>query len=347
MKEIITEQAFRTQLEKSPVGGFLFFGEEDYLKAYALKQAKSIVSPDPSLAIFNDINVDCSTGGVNGDAFFAAVAAAPMMADVKLVTLNGLSVNDMKAEELDRFIDSLELLDEYDFNLLIVSVPSGMIDEGRLPKAPSSALKKLGEKLTPVHFPRVPDAKLSSWIVRHFAHRGIAVREGIPAAILEYCGRNMYSLANEIDKLSFYALSKGRKEVLREDIELVACPSDEISAFALSSAITDGNTDLALRILGIMKSKHVDPLIILGELSRAIGDLVAVKKMTDAGNSIDDMLPIMRPMTDFKIRAYQAKVRDMPLEKLEEALELCTEADLAQKQSMSGYIAIEKLICSL
>ena len=197
MKEIITEQAFRTQLEKSPVGGFLFFGEEDYLKAYALKQAKSIVSPDPSLAIFNDINVDCSTGGVNGDAFFAAVAAAPMMADVKLVTLNGLSVNDMKAEELDRFIDSLELLDEYDFNLLIVSVPSGMIDEGRLPKAPSSALKKLGERLTPVHFPRVPDAKLSSWIVRHFAHRGIAVREGIPAAILEYCGRNMYSLAND------------------------------------------------------------------------------------------------------------------------------------------------------
>lgn len=347
MKEIINEQAFRARLEKSPVGGFLFFGEEDYLKAYALKQARSIVAPDPSLAIFNDITVDCTTQGFSGDAFFSAVAAAPMMADVKLVTLSGLAVSEMKAEELDRFCETLELLDEYDFNTVIVTVPAGMIDDTRLPKNPSTALKKLGERLTPVHFPRVPDAKLASWAVRHFAHRGIAVREGVPAAILEYCGRNMYTLANEIDKLSFYALAHGRNEVLQEDIELVACPSDEINSFALSSAITDGNTDLAMRILGIMKSKHVDPLIILGELSRAIGDLIAVKKMTDAGNSVEDMLPIMRPTPEFKIRAYQSRVRNIPLDKLENALGLCIEADLAQKQSMSGYIAIEKLICSL
>jgi hypothetical protein len=72
-----------------------------------------------------------------------------------------------------------------------------------------------------------------------------------------------------------------------------------------------------------------------------------LEEMTDAGNSVEDILPIMKPMTDFKIRAYQTKVRDMPLEKLEGALELCIEADLAQKQSMSGYLAIEKLICSL
>lgn len=347
MKEIITEQVFRERIARSAVGGYLLFGDEDYLKLHALKYAKEIAAPDPSLSIFNDITVDCSTSGYSHEALYSALAAAPMMAESKVVTLSGLCVNEMKAEELDRFCEELEMLDEFDFNLLIVTVSAGMLDEGYLPRTPSTALKKLGERLTPVRFGRVQDAKLCSWVIRHFNHHGLQVHKGVPAALLEYCGKNMYTLANEIEKLSFYALSKGRSEVALEDIDTVSSPSDEIESFSLGAAVIDGSNDKAMRILGIMKSKHIDPLVILGELSRAIADMLTVKRMTDAGNSVNDMIAVLKPISEFRVRMYQSKVRELPIEKLEGALRLCSEADLAQKQSMSGYIAIEKLVCSL
>ena len=39
MNQIITDAEFRKKTEKNPTGGFLFFGDEDYLKAHNLKTA--------------------------------------------------------------------------------------------------------------------------------------------------------------------------------------------------------------------------------------------------------------------------------------------------------------------
>ena len=43
MKNIITEAAFRKMIAANPSGGYLFFGDEDYLKSYALKAARAAV----------------------------------------------------------------------------------------------------------------------------------------------------------------------------------------------------------------------------------------------------------------------------------------------------------------
>ena len=40
MKEIMTDVAFRKKIERDATGGYLFFGDEDYLKAFALKAAR-------------------------------------------------------------------------------------------------------------------------------------------------------------------------------------------------------------------------------------------------------------------------------------------------------------------
>ena len=347
MKEIITEAAFRKRIAADPTGGYLFFGEEDYLKHHALKAARAAVCPDPTLAIFNDMNVDCSVSGFSPNAISSAIAASPMMADTKIVTVSGLEVRGMRAEELDAVCDAISVIDEFDFNLFILTFPSGMIDEGYLPKNPSTTLAKLCERLTPVRFEIVTDAKLASWALRHFEHRGVKAEAGVTDALLSRCGRDMFVLSGEIDKLSFYALANGRDYVLCGDVENVTCVSEDLESFALGNAIMDGNAQKALNTLGIMKGKKIEPTIILAELTRTFSDMLAVKLLTASGTPPAEIGKILGRMHEYKVGLYQRSVKEIPVERLRTCLDMCAAADKALKNSFtsSGYLEIEKLVC--
>ncbi len=350
MKEIITEAAFRKRIESRAAGGYIFFGDEDYLKHHALKFARQTVCPDPSLAVFNDMSVDFSATGTTPASVFSAISAAPMMADVKLVTISGLNMKDLRESELAEICEALSAIEEYDFNTLILYFPSGTIEEGTA-KAPSKDIQKFGEILTPVRFDKVPDAKLGSWAVRHFNHNGVNVEAGVLSALIERCGRDMFNLVSEIDKISYFVLSEGRDVVTRADVELVSCDSAELGPFALSNAIMEGDGAGALRALEKMKARRTDPIYILGELTRMFSDMLAIKVMTAKSMppaEISSSLRIKgeRKMNEYRIGLIQQSVKDVPVERLARALDMCAKADLAMKTSMSGYLEIEKLICS-
>ena len=86
-----TDSEFKKRIDKSPIGGFLFFGDEDYLKSHSLKTAIATSCPDPSLSVFNLMTVDPMSSDLP-EALASALAAAPMMADAKTVELSG-SIN--------------------------------------------------------------------------------------------------------------------------------------------------------------------------------------------------------------------------------------------------------------
>ena len=350
MKEIITEAAFRKRIEKNATGGYMFFGDEDYLKLHTLKLVREKVCPDPSLAVFNDMSVDFSAMGTTPSSVFSAISASPMMADEKLVTVSGIVMKELKESELTELCDALSSINEYDYNMLILYFPSGTIDEGK-PKAPSKDIQRFGEILTPVRFDKVPEAKLASWAVRHFDHNGVNVDTGVPSALIERCGRDMFNLAGEIDKISYYVLASGRNVVTRADVELVGSDSAELLPYALSNAIMEGNAEGALSALDKIKMSKTEPVYILGELTRMFSDMLAVKVMTASGMSCADISESLRikgerRMNEFRIGLVQQSVKDVPVGRLKRALEMCAEADIAMKSSMSGYLEIEKLICS-
>lgn len=347
MKEILTDAAFRKKIEKDATGGYLFFGDEDYLKAHAIKAARAIACPDPSLAVFNDMTVDCSASDNFIDSLASAIAAAPMMAETKMVTMTGLSVNDLKPSEIDALASAAATIEEFDFNLLIISVPAGMLDEGYLPKRPSATLAKLCEHLTPVHFPKVAPAKLASWIVRHLEHNGVRAESGVPLAIIERCGGDMFTLSNEVDKLSFYALSQGRDSVSLADVPLVTCPNDEFDSFALSTAVAEGNSARALDVLALMKARKIEPVIVFSELARTLGDMLAVKMLLNARKNTAEIAAALKFKSEYQVRMIANRVRDVSVEYLRSAVESCSAADAALKLSPTGYVEIEKLICSL
>ena len=158
----------------------------------------------------------------------------------------------------------------------------------------------------------------------------------------------MFTLSGEVEKLCAYVKSHGRDSVTAEDIEKVACLNESFDAFALSSAIVDGNHALALRILATVKAQKTEPVAVMGELSKSLSDMLTVKLMATAGASPMDMVPVMKLKSDYKVRLYLDKVRNLSKEKLMNAVEMCTKVDQALKtSSSSGYTEIEMLICAL
>ena len=342
--EIIREDVFRKQLKKGLSGGYLFFGEEDYLKAHAMKAAADSICAEEAFALFNHVHLDAMD--YTADKLVDALMPPPMMAEQKLVTVSGLALSSMRAGELEDLCDALGALRDYDYNVLILSIPAGLMEEGALPKRPSPILKRLSELLTPVRFESIAGARLAGWVGKHFEHHGVTAEPALCSYLIDRCGKSMYHLASETEKLSYYVLSHGKTIVTRTDVDLVAVPEVSSDAFALANAILDGKYADAMDALSVMKFRRVDPIIILGEVSRVICDLISVKALQREGLPLGELASVLK-MNEYKAKIYAAGAASKPMERLTRAVELCSEADLSLKLSPQGYLAIEKLIACL
>lgn len=344
--ECIKETDFRREIKNNPRTGYLFFGDEDYLKAFAQKSAKEAICPDPTLAFFNELRI--AAMDFTPDKLLDALMPMPMMADRKLVTVTGLNFNTMRADELEALCEALSRLSEYDYNVLILSVAADCLDAGYLPKKPSQTLKKLAEHLTPVYFERCTEAKLAAWMQKHFAHNGAEASPSFCNAMLSYCGHSMFLLSNEIDKLCYYLLSHEKTVATEEDMRLVCTPVNEYDAFAFTNAIMEGKQEIALGILSDYIRRRVEPTMILGDVIKVICEMIAVRAMTADGVSTAEIGAAFKPpLHEFKVGLYQKSLRSTTEKRLRRALEFCQEADASLKLSSRSYAPLERLICIL
>ena len=341
--QIITDADFRRALKGDISGGFLFFGDEDYLKLHALRSAREAVCPDPSLEIFNDIRIDGSE--FDPAALANALPTLPVMADKKLIEVTGLDMSGVKKTDADALFEILEEAADYDFNIIVISAISGGIDEGYLPKRPSKMLNAFGKYLTPVHFPRSTPAMLTKWVARHFAHNGIEADTGLCSALIDYCGKDMFILANETDKLSWYLHSAGRTRLESADVGRVCIPDTGYDTFAFANAVSARRRAEALNILAEMQRRRIEPTLVMGEITATFCNMLSARMLADDGLSPADIGKKLGNMHEYKVKLMLGC--GLGVDKLRALLELCAEADRALKNSSSaGYIPIERLICS-
>ncbi len=347
---LIKEADFRRELKSGPTGGYLFFGEEDYMKAAAIRMARqSVTEHDPAMAPFNDIRMeglDFTPG-----ALLDAMTVPPMGGEEdggrKIITVTGLNLGSMKSAEMDTLTEALEALSDYPYNLLILSVGADAMDYGNLPKKPSALLTALSEYLTPVYFERNTPAKLAGWVQKHYAAEGVKASPELCRFTIEYCGRQMYTLASEIDKVAFYVRAKGRDTATETDVRAAAIPTMEYDAFAFTNAITERRRADALDILADLKLRRVDPLYILSEVSRVVGNLYAVRAMADAGQTPAEISSALG-IHEYRVSLFLKQMRSIDPERLRRTLAATGDADLALKRSSSdGYGVIERIICGM
>lgn len=344
MNAVISEADYRKQIGKTAGKAYLFFGEEDYLKAHAVKQTRAAICEDPAFAVFNDITVDAAD--YTPDGLLNAMSPPPMMADGRLIVLRGLDFTSMKPADADALIETLAILPEYDYNTILLYVPDGQIDVGILPKRPSALFKKLAEVLIPVRFDPPTPARLAAWAGKHFAHFGVQASPAECTFLVSYVGESMFRLAAEIEKLAYYVLAAGRDTVCEQDIRLVTVSQPQSDAFALSNAILAGKSREALEVLSVMKFERTEPTAVMGELAKTLCDMYATRLLLDAGRTQKEIAAVLN-LHEYKAGLIVRAVSRTALSRLSRAIALCAEADVALKSSYGDYTPIEKLICSL
>ena len=319
MAVIIKDAEFRKEIKSAPKCCYLFYGEEDYMKSFALSVATEAISPDPSLCFFNEIKFDALS--YSPESLLDAMMPLPMMSERKLIVISGLDFNAMRSNEVEALCNTLSKLEDYDYNTVIISVASDRIDPGRTAKKPSAILRTLGEHATLVNFEKNTPAKLAAWVGKHFEHNGVSASADVCAFVIERCGRDMFILSGETDKLSFYVKQQGRASVTREDVLYVATPAVEYDVFAFSNAIASRKRAEALSILRDFRMKKTDPILIMAEISKIIN------------------------LHEYAVSLIlNNRIRPEICERL---LVRCREADLELKSTADGYTVLEKLICTI
>ena len=338
----ITDADFRRLMKAPSPGKYLFFGDEDYLKAHSAEAVRKVLCPDESLKLFNCVTID--RAGYSAAALRSALVPPPMFTACKAVSAV-ITFDDLKQGEVNDLLDLLADDGLFEYNLLMLTVPAGGIDAGS-PKRPSALLKKLAEVLVPVRFDPVSGARLREWINRHYTAAGVTVTPALCDLTSARCGESMFTLASEIDKVAYYALADGRTEVTSDDIKLVACEGGGHDAFAFANAILDRRSADALAVLSEMKARRVEPVAVMAELTRVLCDMCAVDECLEAGMPAPAICS-ETGLRDYPVRLYSAAVRKLPRGALAAVLAAASEADAAVKSSAQDYLPIERLICTL
>jgi len=343
MFDTISESDFRKRIKLGAPKGlprkYFFFGEEDYLKTAALRLAREYVADGSG---FDSVGFDALT--FSPDALAEALAVPPMFGENRLVTVT-LSPSDLRPSEMNSLIETAAAVEDDGWEFLIISFPAGSFDPG-YPKRPSAAFKKLAEAAVPVNFERVTGARLNGWVSKHYSENRVTADPTVCTDTVACCGTDMYRLASEIDKISYYVLASGRGTVTRADVLEAGSRVVEIDGFALANAVVRGNGAEALRVLGVMKARKDEPVAVLAEIIRVLSDMQTVAICRDGGMT-PDAISAATGIKPYPLSKYLSALDHTGQGRMSELLDAARAADEAIKSGNSDFLPIEVLICSV
>ena len=320
------------------VGSYVFSGEEDYLKRYYLDELRKCAITDDTFSTFNHAVYD------GEEIDFAAVRddvlSPPMFEPYKLIEWRYPDLDGMKESELEELEALIDLVASTDYAVLAFLVSEGDIDLGT-PKKPSKFVKRFGEKLRILNFDKCTDAQLLSWLKRHFDAEGIEVTREVLDALIFRAGHSMTVLNNEVIKLSMLAKARDQKAITVSDVALCASSTPECDTYALSNAIIERDKRAAFLALEEMKSRRLDPIMILGMMARTYSEIVTVSMMLSDGINVADIESATK-INPYRVKLYVRAAKRFPPEKANAILSELARVDTGAKYGgVTGYTAIE------
>ena len=340
----MTPNDFGKLLKNDLHGIFLFFGEELYLKQHYIKMAKQKTTSD-------DTNIYSLSGeglslpdvcrSIMDNAFMPSMDMSK-----RFIHVYQICWDKLKDDDFSFFEDCANELKNYTDAVIIIDTLPQDFDAGT-EKKPSKLFTRINKFIPCVLFSKETPARLAVWIQKHFAANKISADINVCNALIHFCGRDMFTLNNEIIKLSSYILQNNRNTVNEEDIHKVSSITNEIDTFDFSNAILDNQLERAFSILSEMKLHKEKPELILGSIMKVYSDLYTVKIMLEGGLMLNEISSKTK-IHEYKAKLYINRANALSRKGLEKALALCHEADLKIKSfSFDSYNVLDILLIKL
>lgn len=338
---VLNEQDFRKEIS---AGGFsrlyLIYGEEKYLvKKYTDYLFKKLSGKSAS-----SFDSDILSGNVSLQAIADSSEQLPLMSEKRCVCINDFDFEQLSEADLKSLITLCSDLPES--TVLIFSQPTLTIDPKKSKtKKFSAAAEKAG---TVLRCERKGDIALQKYAVSKAKRLGCELSEINAAKLVSYCGTDMNTLENEVQKLCAYV---GSGEITHEAVKNIAVKNAEARVFALSDSIIRRDFSSAYRQLDLLFYQRERPELILGVLSSSFVDIYRVRAAIESGEKasvLKEIFPSAYKGRDFKLRNAERDMRRFSGAAVSEILGAIAEADIKLKSNLSSQrLTLELLIAKI
>ena len=330
---------FKASLKSGELSGiYLFAGEEEYLVRHYLSELKEALAIDPAFSVFNYQGFEGEE--IDFSAITEAIKSPPMMSDYKLIEWKRADFTALKEKGSEALLELCEMVKDYPYAVVAFTACTEGVDFGA-PKKPSAFVKRFEPLINILRFEKSTEAQLYAWLKKHFESRGIQVDLSTVEALVFRSGRSMDTLVSEVEKLSWLAKARGKDRISPEDVSEVATSTPECDTFALSGAITDRNVKKAYAALEDLKSKRVDPTVIMGMIAKTYDELFLVSSLLEEGRGQDDIAALLK-MNPYKVKIYISAAKRYKKGQLASLVSSLARVDMNSKYGgITGYTAIE------
>ena len=334
---VLNETALKEKLKQNPVGVYLVYGEESYLKKIYIDKivAKTV---DDSFADFNFHTFDgkdCTLSEV-----YESAEAVPMMAETKCVLVKDFpidSLDDNGFEQLQRVIE-----DNPDDCALIFSFIAYEPKGAKWNKA-----VKLFDKFGyAVKLDRKTPAELIKMLENGAKKRGKPFSKGVASYLISCVGSDLNTLLNETEKACAYATGD---EVLKSDVDAVCIKSLDAKVFDMIKDLVAGRFDSAFKKLSLLFEQRVDEFQILGALIAQYSDIYRAKAAVKSGNRAEDVSKYYNYSgKEFRLTNAARNGSSLSFADIGECMEILSWADMTFKSSaLDKRLVLEQTVVKL
>jgi DNA polymerase-3 subunit delta len=163
--------------------------------------------------------------------------------------------------------------------------------------------------------------------------------------LTEIAGDNLWTLANELEKLSLYA---GERRIEEEDVKRLTSYTREANVFAMVDAIVERRASAAMQTLQQLLSDGMAPPYLLVMITRQLRLMVQAKEMVDQKTPISRMTEELGVSPYYPIERLLKQTSGYSMPRLIEVYRKLLDTDIAIKTGKwKGELALELLIAEV
>jgi len=327
----VTPEQFVSKIEQdqlSPV--YLLIGEEfqrDEALSLLLDKILGPSARDFNLDVFHADEVD--PGHV-----LQAACSLPLMGTRRVVVLK--ECNRFPEETLGALVDSVSK--PKSSTIAILTAQKVKLTKG-------GVFKKLQKAGYVVEFRPLYQNQIPGWIRRQVMKKGKRISSDATYLLLESCGTDLRSLANEIDKLLVFVGE--RPCITLDDVGAVVGTSKLNNVFELTDAIGRRQKGKALSVLDRMLETGEGATRIIMAIARHLRIMLKLKELQKTTSSREELIEKTKVHPYF-FNEFLAQASNFSVEALKHGLNTLLEADNRLKsRSTNQRILMELLVWKL
>ncbi len=226
--------------------------------------------------------------------------------------------------------------------------PKGAKDEGadqEKKKKQKELFEQFRQRAAIVRFDRMTDGAIAALLTRGAEKRGAKLSPACARQMIELCGRDLYLLLNELEKL---CAAVGSGEITAPLLQSVVTKTMEATSFEIVEHLLAGRTDRALQSLRILLDQKTPAQMILGAMIFPFVDMYRLKLAQNAGKGLRDVKKDFSYASSFRLEKAQRSLRQLSLSQVRRCLTILNEADTALKsRGGSDVLVLEETLVKL